>query len=68
MSTSVQMTFAMPADFVPQRVPDPRSPITYFPYFHGTYLAVAAALNGGNVLAAFVGMFISWIKEFGKYL
>ncbi|XP_062844700.1 sedoheptulokinase [Trichomycterus rosablanca] len=65
MSTSAQLTFAMPADFVPPRVPDPLSPVTYFPYFHHTYLAVAAALNGGNVLATFVDMLTSWMKEFG---
>ncbi|XP_046695178.1 sedoheptulokinase isoform X2 [Silurus meridionalis] len=65
MSTSAQLTFSMPADFTPARVPDALSPIAYFPYFHNTYLAVAATLNGGNVLATFVGMLTSWMKEFG---
>ncbi|MCJ8748548.1 hypothetical protein PDJAM_G00166070 [Pangasius djambal] len=65
MSTSAQLTFSMPADFTPASVPDALSPIAYFPYFHNTYLAVAAALNGGNVLATFVGMLTSWMKEFG---
>ncbi|XP_072548865.1 sedoheptulokinase [Salminus brasiliensis] len=65
LSTSAQLTFAMPSDFTPQSTPDPASPIAYFPYFHHTYLAVAAALNGGNVMATFVGMLTSWMKEFG---
>ncbi|XP_060718611.1 sedoheptulokinase [Tachysurus vachellii] len=65
MSTSAQLTFLMPADFTPASVPDELSSIAYFPYFHNTYLAVAAALNGGNVLATFVGMLTSWMKEFG---
>uniref|UniRef100_A0A3B1JUK5 Sedoheptulokinase n=2 Tax=Astyanax mexicanus TaxID=7994 RepID=A0A3B1JUK5_ASTMX len=65
LSTSAQLSFAMPADFTPQTIPDPASPIAYFPYFHNTYLAVAAALNGGNVIATFVGMLTSWIREFG---
>lgn len=68
MSTSAQLTFSMPADFTPAGVPDALSPITYFPYFQNTYLAVAAALNGGNVLAAFVGMLTTWMKEFGSYI
>lgn len=67
MSTSAQLTFSMPADFSPGNVPDACSPIAYFPYFHNTYLAVAAALNGGNVLAAFVGMLTCWMKDFGNY-
>lgn len=67
MSTSAQLTFSMPADFTPASVPDALSPIAYFPYFHNTYLAVAAALNGGNILATFVGMLTSWMKEFGNY-
>uniref|UniRef100_A0A4W4HMF1 Sedoheptulokinase n=2 Tax=Electrophorus electricus TaxID=8005 RepID=A0A4W4HMF1_ELEEL len=68
MSTSAQLTFAMPADFSPPREPDPLSPIAYFPYFGNTYLAVAAALNGGNAMATFVGMLTNWMKEFGLEL
>ncbi|KAI4891799.1 hypothetical protein NFI96_014809, partial [Prochilodus magdalenae] len=68
LSTSAQLTFAMPADFTPPTAPDPLSPIAYFPYFHNTYLAVAAALNGGNIMAMFVGMLTSWMKEFGVEL
>ncbi|XP_056314190.1 sedoheptulokinase [Danio aesculapii] len=65
MSTSAQLTFRMPAEFTPTSSPDPLSPIAYFPYFDGSYLAVAASLNGGNVMATFVRMLDSWMKEFG---
>uniref|UniRef100_A0A671M0A4 Sedoheptulokinase n=1 Tax=Sinocyclocheilus anshuiensis TaxID=1608454 RepID=A0A671M0A4_9TELE len=41
MSTSAQLTFGMPAEFM------------------------AASLNGGNVMATFVRMLDSWMKEFG---
>lgn len=68
MSTSAQLTFSMPADFSPASVPDSFSPIAHFPYFQNTYLAVAASLNGGNVLATFVAMLTSWMKEFGNYI
>ncbi|XP_076867763.1 sedoheptulokinase [Brachyhypopomus gauderio] len=65
ISTSAQLTFAMPADFSPPGEPDPLSPIAYFPYFGNSYLAVAAALNGGNIMATFVGMLTDWMKELG---
>ncbi|XP_052448259.1 sedoheptulokinase [Carassius gibelio] len=65
MSTSAQLTFGMPAEFTPPSSPDPLSPVAYFPYFHSSYLAVAASLNGGNVMATFVRMLDSWMKEFG---
>jgi len=56
----------MPADFSPPSSPDTLCPVAYFPYLHGSYLAVAASLNGGNVMATFVRMLDSWMKEFGK--
>ncbi|XP_061104763.1 sedoheptulokinase isoform X1 [Conger conger] len=65
VSTSAQLTYAMPAGFEPPTTPDPSSPVSYFPYFDGTYLAVAASLNGGNVMATFVEMLTSWMKELG---
>lgn len=58
----------MPADFKPPDSPQPSSSISYFPYFEDTYLAVAASLNGGNVLATFVEMLTEWMKELGMYL
>lgn len=58
----------MPADFKPPDSPQPSSSISYFPYFEDTYLAVAASLNGGNVLATFVEMLTEWMKELGVYL
>lgn len=57
----------MPADFNPPDSPQPLSSISYFPYFDSTYLAVAASLNGGNVLATFVEMLTSWMRELGLY-
>ncbi|XP_043094242.1 sedoheptulokinase [Puntigrus tetrazona] len=65
MSTSAQLTFTMPAEFTAPNAPDPLSPVAYFPYLHGSYLAVAASLNGGNVMATFVRMLESWMKELG---
>lgn len=65
ISTSAQLTYAMPADFRPPDSPQPASSISYFPYFKGSYLAVAASLNGGNVLATFVEMLGAWMKELG---
>lgn len=65
ISTSAQLTFAMPADFKPADSPQPASPVSYFPYFQDSYLAVAASLNGGNVLATFVEMLTSWMRELG---
>lgn len=37
----------------------------YFPYFEDRYLAVAAALNGGNALATFVSTVQQWTLELG---
>ncbi|XP_047234653.1 sedoheptulokinase isoform X2 [Girardinichthys multiradiatus] len=68
ISTSAQLTFAMPADFTPPDSPQLKSSISYFPYFDSSYLAVAASLNGGNVLATFVETLTAWIKELGVEL
>jgi sedoheptulokinase len=38
--------------------------IQYVPYFDNSHLVVAASLNGGNVLAAFVKMLQQWLLEF----
>ena len=62
ISTSAQLSFPMPIDFTP---PDTQSAIEYFPYFNNRYLAVAASLNGGNVLASFVRMLQSWMHDLG---
>ncbi|XP_015262370.1 PREDICTED: sedoheptulokinase [Gekko japonicus] len=65
IGTSAQLTVLAPFGFHPGESPDPRSPVTYFPYFDSRYLAVAASLNGGNVLATFVDMLVEWIAELG---
>uniref|UniRef100_A0A8C4STC3 Sedoheptulokinase n=1 Tax=Erpetoichthys calabaricus TaxID=27687 RepID=A0A8C4STC3_ERPCA len=66
IGTSAQLTFALPSTFQPPKTPDSSSPLSYFPYFDGSYLAVAASLNGGNVLAVFVEMLKNWINELGN--
>lgn len=68
ISTSAQLTISMPSGFQPLETPDPSSAVTYFPYFDGDYLAVAASLNGGNVLATFVDMVARWTEELGKLI
>ncbi|XP_034033398.1 sedoheptulokinase isoform X2 [Thalassophryne amazonica] len=68
ISTSAQLTYAMPTDFKPAESPQPASSISYFPYFDGSYLAVAASLNGGNVLATLVKMLSAWMEELGVEL
>ncbi|NXA05338.1 SHPK Sedoheptulokinase, partial [Sapayoa aenigma] len=68
ISTSAQLTISMPLGFQPPETPDPSSAVTYFPYFNGDYLAVAASLNGGNVLATFVGMVAQWTEELGLHV
>uniref|UniRef100_A0A8C8VMK4 Sedoheptulokinase n=1 Tax=Pelusios castaneus TaxID=367368 RepID=A0A8C8VMK4_9SAUR len=65
ISTSSQLTIAMPLGFQPPEKPDSSSTVAYFPYFDGNYLAVAASLNGGNVLATFVDMLACWMAELG---
>lgn len=68
ISTSSQLTYAMPSDFTPPLSPQPDSAFSFFPYFDSSYLAVAASLNGGNVLATFVEMLAMWTKELGVEL
>ncbi|XP_060060146.1 sedoheptulokinase isoform X2 [Erinaceus europaeus] len=65
ISTSVQLAASMPSGFQPVQIPDPAAPVAYFPYFDRTYLAVAASLNGGNVLATFVHMLVQWMADLG---
>ncbi|XP_044286315.1 sedoheptulokinase [Varanus komodoensis] len=65
IGTSAQLTLLMPSGFKPAQTPDPRSPVAYYPYFGDSYLAVAASLNGGNVMAAFVSTLLGWTAELG---
>lgn len=65
ISTSVQLAASMPSGFQPTQTPDPAASVAYFPYFDGTYLGVAASLNGGNVLATFVHMLVQWMADLG---
>uniref|UniRef100_A0A8C6VFH3 Sedoheptulokinase n=1 Tax=Naja naja TaxID=35670 RepID=A0A8C6VFH3_NAJNA len=66
IGTSAQLTVSMPPEFQPRDSPDPNSPVQYFPYFDNRYLAVAASLNGGNVMATFVKMVVGWMAELGR--
>lgn len=63
ISTSAQLAFVA-EDFQPGNEPKV-SHIAHYPYFKGKYLAVAASLNGGNALAAFVQMLQHWTMELG---
>ncbi|XP_067864623.1 sedoheptulokinase isoform X2 [Heptranchias perlo] len=65
IGTSAQLTFALTPAFRPPVSPNPAASVAYYPYLDGMYLAVAAALNGGNVLSSFVGMLKQWIQELG---
>nr|XP_053650940.1 sedoheptulokinase-like [Cherax quadricarinatus] len=66
ISTSAQLCFKMPKDFVPaEKPPSTPHPIEYFPFFDNSYLAVAASLNGGNALAAFVRTLQQWSLDLG---
>ncbi|XP_032072376.1 sedoheptulokinase [Thamnophis elegans] len=65
LGTSAQLAVPMPPGFRPAESPDPNSPVQYFPYFDNRYLAVAASLNGGNVMATFVKMLVGWMAELG---
>ncbi|XP_068246527.1 sedoheptulokinase-like [Palaemon carinicauda] len=67
ISTSAQLCFRMPQGFTPaeQSPPACPQPVEYFPFFDDSYLAVAASLNGGNVLATFVRTVQQWSLELG---
>ncbi|XP_066995781.2 sedoheptulokinase [Anabrus simplex] len=65
ISTSAQMAFVMPSSYEPSSNCQENHSIIYFPYFSGRYLAVAAALNGGNALATFVKTLQQWTLELG---
>ncbi|XP_046401994.1 sedoheptulokinase-like [Ischnura elegans] len=74
VSTSAQLAFVMPEGYRPvpfMATEDTGSPgtgpsletVEYFPYFDGRYLSVAASMNGGNVLAAYVAALQRWVGE-----
>lgn len=64
VSTSAQMCFVA-RNYKPKPKPV-IAPVEYFPYFNNGYLAVAASLNGGNVLSFFVSMLRNWTKDLGN--
>ncbi|XP_067866874.1 sedoheptulokinase isoform X2 [Heterodontus francisci] len=65
VSTSAQLTFALAPTFLPPARPNPAASVAYYPYLDGIHLAVAASLNGGNVLSSFIGMLQQWTQELG---
>ncbi|XP_050028579.2 sedoheptulokinase-like isoform X1 [Dermacentor andersoni] len=65
MSTSAQLSFLLEPSFVPRTSDETGGALEAFPYFGGRYLAVAASLNGGNVLAIFVRMLQQWMHQLG---
>lgn len=67
ISTSAQLAFVV-EDYVPKIGATEAFPIEYFPYFESKYLAVAASLNGGNTLAAFIKMVQEWSLEMGSMI
>ena len=66
MSTSCQLAFSVNNNDLVPLVADSTCPVQYFPYFENSYLAIAASLNGGNVLTHFVAMLQQWLSCFGK--
>ncbi|CAG2250198.1 SHPK [Mytilus edulis] len=65
ISTSCQLAFPVRNEELLPLTADSKCPVQYFPYFEDSYLAIAASLNGGNVLANFVSMLQGWMKCFG---
>lgn len=66
ISTSSQVCYpVLSSGFVPPRFETPTA-VSYFPFFNEQFLAVAASLNGGNSLSAFVKMLQTWFSTFGK--
>lgn len=63
VSTSAQLCF-ITKDYEPKPA-IVVAPVEYFPFFNNDFLAVAASLNGGNILVSFVSMLQSWIKDLG---
>lgn len=64
ISTSAQLAFVV-ENYTPSSGPPQQLAVEYFPYFDNKYIAVAASLNGGNVLAMFVKMLQQWSMELG---
>ncbi|KAH3885353.1 sedoheptulokinase-like isoform X2 [Dreissena polymorpha] len=65
ISTSSQIGFRIDCPGFSPPKQDVPAPVSYFPYFDNGYLAVAASLNGGNILKAFVRMLQQWVGTLG---
>ncbi|KAL5016425.1 hypothetical protein ScPMuIL_006014 [Solemya velum] len=64
MSTSFQLGFLVSNDATLSKLDNCKA-IQVLPYFEEKSLAVAASLNGGNVLRSFVLMLKSWMTSLG---
>lgn len=64
MSTSLQLGFIVNGDANLCKL-DACNSVVVLPYFGDSYLAVAASLNGGNVIHSFVLMLKSWMSSLG---
>ncbi|KAF2366365.1 Carbohydrate kinase FGGY N-terminal [Trinorchestia longiramus] len=66
ISTSAQLCFELPKSYVPESEPPSASQTTEcMPFMGDSYLSVAASLNGGNALAAFVRTLQHWALDLG---
>ncbi|CAG2164862.1 unnamed protein product, partial [Oppiella nova] len=64
IGTSMQLSILMDKSFTPEKKSETMfKSIDYFPYFDGSYLSVAASLNGGNVLQHLVEFVRNTIKD-----
>ncbi|XP_065324926.1 sedoheptulokinase-like isoform X2 [Gordionus sp. m RMFG-2023] len=72
MGTSTQIALTMPSDFIPpyiherHNIKDLIPPIEFVPFFDSRYLAIAASLNGGNIISLFIEMLQNWLSFFGS--
>ncbi|XP_072044100.1 sedoheptulokinase-like [Amphiura filiformis] len=67
IGTSAQVVTRAPKGFAPP-TSKAASSVEYFPFFEGRYLKVAAALNGGNAIAAFIDMLHEWMSALGCHV
>ncbi|RDD42892.1 Sedoheptulokinase [Trichoplax sp. H2] len=63
ISTSAQLAFVASHAFIQDNLTVIPASIQIQPFFQKSFISVAAALNGGNALAAFVDLLASWMKD-----
>jgi len=65
IGTSAQLAVQLPKTFDFVSMKSIPTAVQLYPHFGNSQLAVAASLNGGNVINAFVLMLMSWQEELG---